>query len=152
MINSGSGLYNHRNCKFEVRESQVLNGGLGVYLKPGYRMYDGEYITEYFGTSIPRIRLRTLTYDQKRYTMDCDGVIVQSSGQLISNRGFGAFINSSKTPERPSNVTSISEAGHIFIKAKLGYKTPFVTGPFELYLAYGVEYWAYVKKHGEVHN
>jgi len=148
MINNGSGVYGHRNCKLEVRLSSIVGAGFGVFLRDGYRLYAGECITEYSGQLIRSKDISKLTTEKRRYTIHVDDVVIIGKRKLTDGDGFGSLINASHGVHRPPNVTALANADRVYIFAKLGVRIPYITGPCELFMAYGVSYWAWAHRAG----
>lgn len=52
MLETGSGVYGHWNCKLEIKDSLLEGAGKGVFLKAGHTLRSGECVTEYSGKCI----------------------------------------------------------------------------------------------------
>lgn len=140
MLNSGSGVYGHGNCLLERRVSLLQNAGLGIFLRDGRVLRNGECITEYDGNMLTPAQYRALSNHDKLYGYWIEDVIISGLQEPVIGRGLGSFFNSAVAGRCLSFVRPVIHNGRVYFMCEVSEVYPLV-GPIELYFTAGVSWW-----------
>lgn len=146
---SGKGTYGDARCALEVKNSCIVNGGVGVWIRAGYSFVNEEIITEYCGR-LKKSREKLSEANQLR-TINIDNVSIVGNKNAINGFGVGSLINASVQGRFPSNVRFFEHNQRIFAFAHCSEQYPLV-GPTELYASMGVGWWKLYRRMVNVHG
>lgn len=145
MLEEGTGVFGHPNCKLELDESLLEGAGTGVFVKKGCVIHEGDCITQYSGKM-----LRTAKYlsaeDQLR-TIEVGGadgqpLIVLGERNLRCGDGYGSFLNSSVSGRTFSFCRFVRYNNCIYAMAYCGKQLYPLRGSIELYITAGQAWWS----------
>lgn len=139
MLNGGFGVWGHTNCILERRVSLLQNAGLGIFLRDGYVIRNGDCITQYDGDVLTPAQYRALSNHDKLYGYWVEDVIVNGLQQPIIGRGLGSFFNSAVAGRCLSFVRPVIHQDRVYFMCDVSEMYPLV-GPIELYFTAGVSW------------
>jgi len=94
MLSTGTGIFGHANCILERRLSLLQGAGMGIFLREGEVIRNGECITQFDGQSLTPTQYAALSNHDKLHGYWIQDIIINGLQNPVVDRGLGSFFNS----------------------------------------------------------